>query len=164
MGNRCWIYRRRPIPNHTGKPKGEILTLKIVIDTNVVISALFFGGNPQDLLQLVIGKTLDAYASPSIIEEYNEVMDRIAKKYPRKKGNFSLQCILPSFQLVYPSQKITVCRDPDDNKFIECAIEAGCQYIISGDDDLLSLRQIDSTEIITVSDFFVRFNNTPPTA
>ena len=88
MGNGCWIYRRRPIPNHTGKPKGEILTLKIVIDTNVVISALFFGGNPQDLLQLVIGKTLDAYASPSIIEEYNEVMDRIAKKYPRKKEIF----------------------------------------------------------------------------
>ena len=137
--------------------------MKIVLDTNVVISALFFGGKPQDLLQLVIGKSLDAYASPSIIEEYTEVMERIAKKYPRKKGNFSLQCILPSFQLVYPAQHLTVCRDSDDNKFIECAIEAGCQYIISGDDDLLSLRQIGSTEVVTVSDFFFRLNDTPPT-
>ena len=62
--------------------------MKIVLDTNVVISALFFGGKPQDLLQLVIGKTLDAYISPAIIEEYTEVMERIAKKYPRKKEIF----------------------------------------------------------------------------
>ena len=133
--------------------------LKIVIDTNVLVSALFFGGKPQELLELAITKAVEAQVSPSIVDEYNEVIARITRKYPHKQGTFSIGNFIANCQLVLPSQKITVCRDNDDNKFIECALEAQCVYIVSGDDDLLSLKQFGNIEIIRVTDFFQRFRS-----
>lgn len=133
--------------------------LKIVIDTNVVVSALFFGGKPQELLQLAITKAVESHVSPSIVGEYNEVIARITRKYPHKQGTFSIDNFISNCRLVFPSQKVEVCRDSDDNKFIECALEAQCMYIVSGDDDLLSLKQFRNIEIIRVADFFQRFRS-----
>lgn len=51
--------------------------MRIVIDTNVVASAIFFGGRPKDLIELVVSKKLDAYASTEIITEYQETTDEL---------------------------------------------------------------------------------------
>ena len=58
--------------------------MKIVIDTNVFISAVFFGGLPLQVLQSVISKQNDAYISPEIWDEYNDVIERMTKKYPSR--------------------------------------------------------------------------------
>ena len=58
--------------------------MRIVIDTNVVASAIFFGGRPKDLIELVVSKKLDAYASTEIITEYQETTDELCNKYPEK--------------------------------------------------------------------------------
>ena len=52
---------------------------------------------------------------------------------------------------------IHVCRDPDDDKFISCAVDGKCIYIVSGDNDLLAMEAFDGIEIITVADFLKRF-------
>ncbi len=53
---------------------------------------------------------------------------------------------------------VNICRDPDDNKFIGCAVDAKCLYIVSGDKDLLELGAYEDVEIITVAEFMDRLN------
>lgn len=55
--------------------------------------------------------------------------------------------------MIIPSSEISICRDPDDDKFISCAIDAECKYIISEDDDLLSLENVDNVSICTAAEF-----------
>ena len=55
--------------------------------------------------------------------------------------------------VVETSSNVEVCRDPDDNKFLECAVDAGCLYIVSGDKDLLSIGEYEGVQILTASDF-----------
>ena len=119
--------------------------MKIVIDTNVFISAVFFGGSPFKVLQSVISKQNDAYISPEIWDEYNDVIERMTKKYPSR--------LKQQFKVIIPSSEISICRDPDDDKFISCAIDAECMYIVSGDDDLLSLGNVEDVTICTPSEF-----------
>ena len=102
--------------------------MKIVIDTNVVISAMFFGGKPFSLLQRIIGNGFDAVVSDDIAAEYAEVMERIGRKYPNRPQRFPLDSFLSFCERIVPSRKIDACRDPDDNKFLECAVCAGCLY------------------------------------
>ena len=127
--------------------------MKIVIDTNVFISAVFFGGLPLQVLQSVISKQNDAYISPEIWDEYNDVIERVTKKYPSRLKQQLIDEVFKLFKVIIPSSEISICRDSDDDKFISCALDAECMYIVSGDDDLLSLRNVDDIGICTPSEF-----------
>lgn len=127
--------------------------MKIVIDTNVFISVVFFGGLPLQVLQSVISKQNDAYISPEIWDEYNDVIERMTKKYPSRLKQQLIDEVFKLFKVIIPSSEISICRDSDDDKFISCALDAECMYIVSGDDDLLSLRNVDDIGICTPSEF-----------
>ena len=133
--------------------------MRIVIDTNVVASAIFFGGRPRDLLENLLLQRFEAYASPDIINEYKETIEELCDRYPQRPENIPLTYILSSMKMIQTTTHIEVCRDPDDNKFIECAHDAKCLYIVSGDKDLLSLKSYREIEIVTVSDFLSKYNN-----
>ena len=136
--------------------------MRIVIDTNVVASAIFFGGRPRDLIELIVSKKLDAYASTGIITEYQETTEELCNKYPEKSVTPPLTTIVSAIKIIEPTSRIAVCRDPDDDIFINCAVDADCLYIVSGDKDLLSLGNYDKIQIVTVSEFFQRY--IPPTS
>ena len=89
--------------------------------------------------------------SPQILAEYDEIIARLSAKYPNRAIAISLKDLTDNALLVSPSQTVTVCRDPDDNKFIECAMEGKCLYIVSGDNDLLDLHSYADIEIVTVA-------------
>lgn len=127
--------------------------MKIVIDTNIFISAVFFGGLPLKILQTVIAKQNEAYISPEIWDEYNDVIERMTRKYPSRLKQQLIDEAFKLFKVVIPSSEITICRDPDDDKFISCAIDAECRYIVSGDDDLLSIKNVEDILICTPSEF-----------
>ena len=127
--------------------------MKIVIDTNVVVSAMFFGGKPRELIELLVKHAFDAYASSDIVTEYWETTEELINRYPDKPIRLPLSTIVAAMKLIAPTSMIEVCRDPDDNKFIECAVDAKCLYIVSGDKDLLSLESYDKVQIVTVSEF-----------
>ena len=131
--------------------------MKIVIDTNVVASAIFFGGKPKELLELLVSHSLEAFASTEIITEYHETIEELCNRYPDKPENLPLSIIIGAMKLIEPSSTINICRDPDDDKFIECAVEAKCLYIVSGDKDLLSLERYGKVQIVTVSEFFKQY-------
>ena len=133
--------------------------MRITIDTNVIVSAIFFGGRPRQLLEELFSKNIEAVASPEILVKYQETFNELRSRYPGKPVHFPLTQIAAFFKLVIPSHNYDVCRDPDDNKFIDCAVEGKCIYIVSGDKDLLSIEQFKNVEIITVSEFFERYQS-----
>ena len=126
--------------------------MKIVIDTNLMISAMFFGGKPRKLIDLLIKGQVDAYANESIILEYTESAEDFSNKY-HKPVLIPLSKIVSKLYQADSVTEIHICRDPDDDKFIGCAIDSKSRYIISGDKDLLAVDHYEDVEIVTVAEF-----------
>ncbi|MBO6108420.1 MAG: putative toxin-antitoxin system toxin component, PIN family [Eubacterium sp.] len=127
--------------------------MKIVIDTNLVVSAIFFGGMPEKLIDLLIDGRFDAYTNGVIIEEYDDTVEKLKKDYPDKTERFALPDIISKMYQIDVTTEVHVCRDPDDDKFIGCAIDSKSKYIVSGDKDLLAVGKHKDVEIVTVGDF-----------
>ena len=127
--------------------------MKAVIDTNVVISGVFFGGYPRLVLEAVLLNKFIACANKSIIDEYNEI---VSEMIDRKQGCLDKSILSPlidSISIFDEKTKVKVCRDPYDDKFIECAVDSGASFIISGDKDLLDLREYKGIKIVTAAYF-----------
>jgi len=132
----------------------------VVLDTNVLISALLFKGE----LTRMVGIWQSGKMIPIISKEtFNEL--RAVLEYPK----FSLsraeikslieQEILPFFEVVNVSKHVKgACRDPGDDKFISCAISANADCIVTGDKDLSDLKKYQSVRIIHASDFTKMFD------
>ncbi len=127
-------------------------SLKVVLDTNIFISALVFGGKPEEIYRLVLTKKLTAYISPIILAEIIEILT--------KRFNFNQirlrqieRKIRKSFMIVNPTRDINVIRDPDDDRILEAAIEGNCDYIVTGDKDLLDLKKYKKIKILTSEQF-----------
>ena len=132
--------------------------MRIVIDTNVIASGIFFGGKPKKLLEMVVSRSLDAFVSEEILLEYQQTIEELCSRYPSRPRQLPLTRIISAMKMVAPKTKIQICRDSDDNKFIECAVDAKCVFIVSGDKDLLSVNHYDGIKIVTVADFFDQYN------
>lgn len=130
--------------------------MRIVVDTNVIASAVYFGGKPYDLLKLIMEEKVSAIASKEIVDEYEEILARLQHKFPKLSKSIPFQEIVGKLTVINVSSDIHICRDSDDDKFISCAVDGRCIYIVSGDNDLLSLKDYDGIEIITVAQFFER--------
>jgi len=130
--------------------------MRIVIDTNVIASAVFFGGKPYQLLHYIMEDRVDVVASKEIVDEYEEIVFRLKQKYPAISTKIPLQELLAKFEIIRVSSDIHLSRDPDDDKFISCAVDGKCLYIVSGDNDLLAIGNYGDIEILTVVDFLNR--------
>lgn len=128
--------------------------LKIVADSNVLVSALLWVGIPHKLIKLAENKTITIYISLPIIEEISEVlvrpkfMERI--KELKTTPEEIVESLLSSVEVVHPAVSINeVESDPDDNKILECAVTANADYIVSGDPHLLELKSFRGIPIVT---------------
>ena len=127
--------------------------MKIVVDTNVVISGTFFGGAPRRVIEAVAEQKISACASAEITDEYNEIVREIID---RKQGHLRkdlLDLFIACLEMIEPTTRVKVSRDPDDDKFIECAVDAKALYIVSGDKDLLDIGDYKDVQIITAAQF-----------
>ncbi len=127
--------------------------MRVVVDTNVIASAIFFGGKPQSIINLIMNGRIDAFVTKEILEEYTDTINYLKNKYPGKKSRIPLIEIEEKCNVIESHSSIHICRDPDDNKFIECAQDSACYYIVSGDKDLLSIRNYNGIKILTVTKF-----------
>ena len=92
-----------------------------------------------------------------ILNEYREI---IREMVHRKQGNIDVSILDPliqSMEIIEPASKIEICRDPDDDKFINCARDAQAMYIVSGDKDLLVIQQFENISIVTAKEFCERY-------
>lgn len=133
--------------------------MRVVIDTNVLISASYFGGKPQQAIQTIKEQAIDFFTSKEIQNEYKEVFMRMNQKgfHPNKEAQNILNYTIRSSITIETIKSHIQCRDPKDNKFIDCALSANADFIITGDNDLLVLKQIESTKIVTVDEFLTLF-------
>lgn len=127
----------------------------VVIDTNVAVSALLFGEKPGQLVSHWQEGRIRPYASEAIMAEYLRVL-----AYPRfdlSENDIAYliyRQILPFFEIVQvQSTESVVSGDPEDDKFLHCAVAAAARFIISGDHHLLGFSSHKSIPIVTVSAF-----------
>jgi putative PIN family toxin of toxin-antitoxin system len=127
--------------------------IKIILDINVIISALLYGGNPLKILESCIydNKT-EAYISPEILAE---LVSKLIFKFEvdEKKINIIKNIIMTRFKYVLVKKSSKICRDEDDNKILDLAVSSKSYFIITGDGDLLELKNINDTEIINPREF-----------
>jgi hypothetical protein len=134
---------------------GQSKIKSVIIDTNVLVSALLFGGVPGKLILLWKEGIVRPRASKEIIEEYIRVLAYPKFELSEEEINFLLHYeILPCFEILRIKEGPTlVAKDPSDDKFIRCAQAAGAKIIISGDQHLLKLSPYRQIRILSPSDF-----------
>jgi uncharacterized protein len=128
--------------------------MMLVLDTNVFISAFLWGGKPKAVLERIL-EGLDAlFISRAILVELGEVLRRPKFGLDAERIAYFVQAIEEAATLVAPIKKLdTPGRDPADAMILECAMAAGADYIVTGDDDLLVLDPWDSIRIVTAADY-----------
>ena len=129
--------------------------VKVVVDTNVVISAMLFGGTPGKLISLWQRRIIKPMASKDIIDEYLRVLTYPRFKLDEEEINFILyREILPYFDIIdAPSGPRVIAEDPADDKFIHCALAGDAAYIITGDQHLLALKVHHKIKILSPAEF-----------
>jgi putative PIN family toxin of toxin-antitoxin system len=126
----------------------------VVLDTNIIASATFWRGKPAHCLEAwAVGRYALAVSHP-ILAEYEEVIARLAMRYPDKLQTDWLSGIKQAGHLYLPASLASFSADPDDQAFIECAIAARADYLVTGDKGhLLTLQRAGGIPIISASDF-----------
>jgi len=132
--------------------------MKITLDTNVLVSATFWDGEAYDILNLVEQRKVSCYLSESILQEYSrvihsdEMIEKIDKKHLLVKS--ALIKIIEMCVIVDPRRSIeAVLEDADDNKILECAVEAKVDFIVSYDGHLLKIKEFEGIKIVSPKEF-----------
>jgi uncharacterized protein len=133
--------------------------IKVVVDTNVFVSS-FFGGNPKKIIDLWKTGQIVLCISGVIIDEYIEVLRRLGLQDERELEEL-LEIFSSGVHVIFAAEtpKLNiVSKDPDDNKFIECAVALKAAAVISGDKALISVKDYMGIKILTPTEFlhFIR--------
>ena len=126
--------------------------MKVVIDTNVLISGLFWKGNPRKVIDLAISQQIQSVTCLEILQELQIVLTEDFHIPPTKLKDI-VKDVLGYSQIVKIQSFDLKIRDLDDVKIIACAVSSGSDYIVTGDKDLLVLDQYHGIKIVTPSEF-----------
>ena len=130
-----------------------MLPLRLVIDTNVLISAVIKpAGLQRTVLLLAITRPARLYVSRPILEEYSEVLGRRELRIRKGLRQQMLQLIKNHSYTVVPTRRLHVTSDPDDNMFLECAEAAHADYLVTGNQRHFP-EQWKKTRVIGVREF-----------
>ena len=128
--------------------------MKLVLDTNIYISSFFWGGNPRKIMERIISGKDTLFISKEILAEVFSVMARpkfnVRKEYINQFINAVEEI---AYDVKLKGIIKNVCRDKDDDKIIECAVLSNADYIITGDYDLLTIKEYRSTRILTANEY-----------
>ncbi|MFP3998983.1 MAG: putative toxin-antitoxin system toxin component, PIN family [Desulfosalsimonas sp.] len=137
---------------------------RVVIDTNVVVSALLFGKIPGRLVPMWRSSAIIPYISREILDEYIRVLSYSKFQLNENEIEYLIyRQVLPYFEVVkLPCfRPVIISEDPSDDMFIYCAKTAGASYIISGDRQLLGLKAFEQIRILTPAQFAEHFDKKP---
>jgi putative PIN family toxin of toxin-antitoxin system len=127
--------------------------LRIVLDTNILVSAVIAKGKPRDLLRLAIQRRYLLVASSETIEEFVQVLQRPKFKMSRNEVVKAKNVLVKTGKTVNVTSKRRVIQeDPDDDIFLNTALDGKADYIVSGDPHLLDLSKYKGIKIVTVDD------------
>ena len=132
--------------------------MRVILDTNVFISGIFFSGPPSQILKAWSNQSFQIVISKQILDEYQRVAEHLSLK-------FKTIDILPIIELITIHGQfvdtqgfdISVCEDPDDDKFLECAVAGKCEMIISGDKHLLKCSGYEGISVLSPRNFVEKY-------
>jgi putative PIN family toxin of toxin-antitoxin system len=134
--------------------------MKIVCDTNVLISAIVFGGNAKIIVRAVSEGKLENYISQAILNEFEDVMQRPKIGFSCNEISVITQLFHETFEYIIPTDSFEVIKDdPDDNKVLDTALATNADFIVSGDKHLLNLGEWNKIKILTPSQFLKIINS-----
>ena len=132
--------------------------MKVILDTNVFVSGIFFSGPPYEILDAWRQGRLTLVISPEILDEYERVGEELANE-------FALVDITPSLELLAvkgdvidaPPLAEQICADPDDDKFLACALASGTKVVSSGDKALRKTSGYAGIEVLSPREFVGKY-------
>lgn len=132
--------------------------MRVILDTNVFISGVFFGGPPGRILQGWRDGKVKLVLSPEILDEYRRVAAELKAQFP----TVDLTEIIELLMVVAEMHQVSslpspVCVDPDDDKFLACALDSGSRLIVSGDKHLLDVDGYQGVEILKPRPFVDKY-------
>ena len=134
--------------------------IRVVLDTNTLISALLFSGTASRLVPLWQSRRITVLVSKEILQEYLRVL-----AYPKfQLGDHEIRALveeelLPFAETIRVRRRLAVVRrDPEDDKFLECAVAGRAEYLVTGDRDLREFGSYRGITILTVGGFLERMN------
>ena len=132
--------------------------MKIVLDTNVLISGIFFSGPPYQILKAWQENKFQIAVSGDILTEYHRVAEELSSKFP----TVNIDKILELFTIYGKMVDVTgfdvlICEDPDDNMFISCALSSNSKIIVSGDKHLLKISGYEDIKVLTPRSFLDKY-------
>jgi putative PIN family toxin of toxin-antitoxin system len=131
--------------------------MKVVLDTNVLISGIFFSGPPSRILAAWAEGGFELVASVEILTEYRRVAERLQRRFSSVDINAILDLVTREARFVEPAPvPVSACDDPDDLKFLACALSGGARFIVTGDRALLRASAFRGLEVVTPREFLQR--------
>lgn len=127
---------------------------RIVLDTNIFISAFLFGGPPKRVINYVIDGSVQCFTSLALLDEIRDVLHRRKFGLSAEQAIAIVEEIHAICRVVVPTDVVRAIEaDPDDNRVLECALAAAAEVIVSGDSHLLQLKQWHGMQILDPVDF-----------
>lgn len=131
--------------------------MKIVLDTNVLVSGIFFSGPPADILRAWSRGKFRLVLSPEILDEYTRVSTELADKFPDIDIRRILDLVVVRSEVCSPGAlPQQVCEDPHDDKFFAAALDRRAKIIISGDKHLLRVSGYQGVSVLTPRQFLAQ--------
>ena len=128
--------------------------MKLVLDSNIFISAFYWGGRPQKVLDRIVLGLDELYITNEILDEIAEVMARPNFKTELRTIDVFIKGIEKIGKKIFISGEIKgICRDKDDDAVIECGLLSSADYLITGDNDLLVLEKYQGIKILSANEY-----------
>ncbi|MCX6996793.1 MAG: putative toxin-antitoxin system toxin component, PIN family [Kiritimatiellaeota bacterium] len=135
---------------------------RVVLDTNVLISAILFSGPPREILELVIRGAVDCSLSPPMLDELRDVLQRPKFGLSLEQAFQVLEELHVVCDVINPSMQIhVVTADPDDNMVLACALESKADLLVSGDQHLLDIGTFRGVQMVTPTDALKTIKRVP---
>ena len=132
--------------------------MKVILDTNVFISGVFFTGPPSQILKAWHDEKLQLVISQEILEEYERVAEELTAQFPLVNVRQILELVAVKAEHYSPPRLTEpVCDDPDDDKFIACALASKCKIIVSGDKHLLKVSGFRGIKVVKPPEFVDKY-------
>lgn len=130
---------------------------RLVLDTNILVSALGWRGAPYEIVQLCLAGHHKLLLSPDILSELERVLRYPKLKFTSEQIDEYLEQLTEAAELIHPGLQVSVVvEDPTDNRFLECALAGRADMVVSGDRHLLQLGVFERTPILRPQAFLDR--------
>lgn len=145
--------RRTSIASYGNSAMGKSNNmLRVVLDTNIIVSSIVYGGIPKQIVSLVIEENVTGITTRTLVAELLDVLSKKFRFSPRALTETE-DFVQDVFLFVQPKTTISALVDDDDNRVLEAAIAGECHFIVTGDNELLELESYKSISIVTAKQF-----------